>query len=95
MNIDNLSMSHIVQYNPIIYANEVTKKKYLSCLTKYINIAGASKRKYIKAQIVAYRTIVNSYEPVENMREDLNNFDVGCISSVTSVADYKGVLIFG
>ena len=26
VNIDNLSMSHIVQYNPIVYASEEIKK---------------------------------------------------------------------
>ena len=65
MNIDNLSMSHIVQNNPIVYAEEAVRKKYLSCLTKYINVSGIGKRKYTRAQLTAYKTIVNGYEEKE------------------------------
>ena len=93
MNIDNLSMSHIVQYNPIVYASEEIKKKYISGLIKYINIAGVSKRKYIKAQIVAYKTIINSYEPTENNSYLIDDFKYYILLDLLNIVvfDKKGL----
>ncbi|MBE6061162.1 MAG: hypothetical protein E7215_13460 [Clostridium sulfidigenes] len=54
----NLSTSHIVTANPVIYDIEDTKKEYLNRLSKYLKIGGWNKRKYESSEMEAYKKII-------------------------------------
>lgn len=60
INIAFLSMSHIVGFNPIVYDAEETKKEYLRRLKRYLKAGRWRERKYVRAQIQAYTSIMNA-----------------------------------
>lgn len=49
-----LASAQILSQNPIIDAEESVKSRYFSYLLKYIRIGEWQKRKYVKAQLIAY-----------------------------------------
>lgn len=62
----NLSMAHIVIYNPIVYEVEDTKKEYLNRLNRYLKIGGWNKRKYEGSEMEAYKKIILGSDEVRN-----------------------------
>lgn len=54
----NLSMAHILTYNPISYDIEDTKREYFNRISKYLKIGGWNKRKYESSELDAYKKIV-------------------------------------
>ena len=71
MNTADLSMSHIIPFNPIVKDSEENKKRYLSCLRSYVSILGRIKRKYVSSELDAYQKIIFGY--VSSKKSD--NFD--------------------
>lgn len=59
INNANLSMSHLVSKNPIIYDKMETKERYIGFLKKYIKILNM-KSKYVKAEMEAYEEIITN-----------------------------------
>ncbi len=54
----NLSMAHIISFNPIIYESMDTKRLYIDYLSNYLKIAKWHKRKYERSMLEAYRKII-------------------------------------
>ena len=69
INIENLSMSNILVYNPIIYDSENVKKEYLELLKKYLKIGGFDKRIYEKSLFDAYEKIISTYKSTDAVHD--------------------------
>lgn len=60
INTRNISMSHVVIYNPVCYDKMETKKEYLRRLKAYIQAGGWQKRKFVHAELDAYQKILST-----------------------------------
>lgn len=64
MNIENLAISQIVVHNPIINAAKDVKVKYVNLLEKYLKLVRCNRRKFVNAELEAYKKII--FEGTEN-----------------------------
>lgn len=64
INIELLSMSHIIEKNPILKADIDIRKQYLQLLIKYLRIGKWNRLKYVKAQINLYENLLLISESV-------------------------------
>lgn len=58
MNIENLAISQIVVHNPIINAAKDVKVKYVNLLEKYLKLVRWNRRKFVNAELEAYKKII-------------------------------------
>ena len=58
INITSLGISHIIIYNPILKATRDTRLEYIKYLEKYLRIAGWDRRKFVQAEMAAYKKII-------------------------------------
>ena len=70
INITSLGISHIIIYNPILKATRDTRLEYIKYLEKYLRIAGWDRRKFVQAEMAAYKKIIlNDVERGEESHE--------------------------
>jgi len=64
VNSELLAIAQIVQINPVLKADIEIKKEYISRLSSYIAAGRWNRRKYVKAEIEAYKKIIFSEEDI-------------------------------
>ena len=60
--IDLLAGSQTISVNPILKENDRIKEEYLYCIKKYVKTAKWQRRKYVKAALKIYDTILKGEE---------------------------------
>jgi len=71
INISLLSVAHIVTKNPIVYDNDEVKKEYIKRLNSYIRVGQWNRKKFEKAELLAYEKIIMSSNEVKDVHEIL------------------------
>lgn len=84
----NFSASHIIINNPIIKDNAETKKEYLDRLNSYIRAGQWNGRKFVKAELQAYKKIVTSSE-IYNKEQGINYYKYYLLLDVMHILGYE------
>lgn len=98
--IENLSMSNILVYNPIINDSDSVKREYFERLKKYLKIGGFDKRIYEKSLLEAYEKIILTHKSADIVHDisfyrNLIVFDLlhilGCYVNDTTIRKLKQI----
>ena len=87
INTELLSVSQIISLNPIIRERIATKQKYFDYLNSYIKAGKWERRKYVKAELRAYRDIILDSE-IEAEEHDITYYRYFLILDVIHILGY-------
>lgn len=98
LNTTILASAQILSQNLVLNKSKEIKERYFNYLLKYIRIAGWQKRKYIRAQLIAYAEKLLELEEInfkitKNAKGELNELALYLIFDICAVVGYDNELL--
>jgi len=89
IDINPLSMSHIIVKNPILKADTNTKDHYMKLLKKYLEVGQWDRKEYVKEQLNAYVELINNGNK-ENLHQNLDYYKYYILCDFLQILGFLG-----